>query len=105
MPCAALWRLLCRVSPALKLLLEDYILFVLAIELFCGITTSGVVPYPYVREMTMGCNFDPVWKLHSLSAALSLYSIFHGMAEYYVMHRVIRGGANNAGKGFDLEGL
>ena len=82
---------------------EDYILFILAIELLGGITTSGVVPYPYIREMTMGCDFDPIWKLHSLSAALSLYSIFHGVAKYYVMHRVFRGGANNVGESFDLE--
>ena len=109
MPCAhvrrALWRLLCRVSQALELFFEDYILFILAIELPGGITTSGVVPYPYIREVTMGCDLDPIWKLHSLSAALSLYSIFHGMAEYYVMHRVFRGGANNVGESFDLEVL
>ena len=49
---------------------EDYILFVLAIELLRGITTSSVVPYPYVREVSMRCNFDPVRKLHSFSAAV-----------------------------------
>ena len=80
-------------------------MFVLAIKLLRGITTSGVVPYPYVREMSMRCNFDPIRKLHPFSAALSLYPVFHGVAKDYIMHRVFRGRANNVGKGFDLQGL
>ena len=84
-PCAhvrrALWRLLCGSRR----------LCVLAIELLCGITTSGVVPYPYVQAVSMRYNFDLVRKLHSFSTALSLYPVFHGVAKDYIMHQVFRG--------------
>ena len=70
------------------------------IYLLCGISTSGVVPYPYRRKVAMCSNFYPIWELHAFTSSLGLDSILKRVTKDYAMKRVFWGGANNAGKRF-----